>query len=76
MFFHQFIKELLRKLYRISKSFTHIEVSTNIQGYIYFQGIYNFSPTLFSEGSNSSPGLRAINSSLAIERLACFLSGL
>ena len=33
------------------------------QGYIYFQGTYDFSPTLFSEGSNSS---------LAIERLAFF----
>ena len=35
----------------------------SLQGYIYFQGTYNFSPTPFSEGSNSS---------LAIERLAFF----
>ena len=50
MIFHSFIKELLSKLYTISKWLTHIEVNDNIYLYAKIQGNWvTHGPTLRNE---------------------------
>ena len=49
MIFHQNIKELLGKLFRILKWLTHIEISANAYYYSKFQGLTAHAPSLTNE---------------------------